>query len=54
MSAGQFEAVRARVSAFRQELLDLIEDAPAETAGDDREVYVLGFQIVPVTQKPKG
>jgi uncharacterized protein (TIGR02147 family) len=54
MSAGQFEAVRARVAAFRQALLDLVEDAPIETAGDDREVYVLGFQIVPVTQKPKG
>lgn len=53
MSAGQFEAVRARVAAFRQELLDLIEDAPADQVGEDREVYVLGFQIVPVTQKAK-
>lgn len=58
MSRGQYEAVCARVAAFREELLDFIEDAPQASPPDpndpvpiEREIFALGFQIVPVTQK---
>lgn len=49
MSKEQFELVRQRIAAFREDLLNLIEDAPVSEGG--REVYVLGFQSVPVTRK---
>lgn len=68
MSRGQYEAVCARVAAFREELLDFIEDPATATAAAsesdqspeesgpvvvDREIFALGFQIVPVTQKTR-
>jgi uncharacterized protein (TIGR02147 family) len=59
MSRGRYEAVCARVAAFREELLDFIEDSPDQSGADapdhdapvDREIFALGFQIVPVTQR---
>jgi uncharacterized protein (TIGR02147 family) len=45
----QYEQVRTRIEAFRLELLDLIEDAPR--AEDPQEVYSLGFQLIPLTQR---
>lgn len=48
LTRSQFEALRARVAAFRREALELLED----TSGDSehRDVYQLNFQLFPVTR----
>jgi len=47
----QYELVSKRIEALRLELLDLIEDDPDD--GEDREVHLLGFQVVPLSRKEK-
>jgi uncharacterized protein (TIGR02147 family) len=49
MSPRQYELVCKKIEEFRHELLDLIEDDPHPE--QSREVHVLGFQVVPLTQE---
>jgi len=52
LTRAQYEQVCQRIERFRAELLDMIDDEPR---GDDlRDVYVLGFQAVPLTHREKG
>jgi len=47
LSPKQYELATRRIAAFRQELLDELEDTPAD--GESREIHLLGFQVVPVS-----
>jgi uncharacterized protein (TIGR02147 family) len=49
LSPEQYSAACAQVAEFRQRLLDMYEDAANNEASKD--VYVLGFQVVPVTKE---
>ena len=49
MSSRQYDLVCKKIEEFRMELLDLIEDDP--TPDHDKEVHLLGFQVVPLTQE---
>jgi uncharacterized protein (TIGR02147 family) len=51
LSQRQYEMVCERVETFRAELLDLIDDAPKKN--ESRNVYVVGFQSVPLTDEVK-
>ncbi|HET6344011.1 MAG TPA: TIGR02147 family protein [Myxococcota bacterium] len=49
LSREQYAAACAQIAEFRQRLLDTFEEAPNQGAPQD--VYVLGFQVVPVSQE---
>ncbi len=47
----QYDEICRKIAAFREELLDSIEDAPRSSG--EREVVALGFQVFPVTGRVK-
>lgn len=51
LTPAQYEEIRARIETFRRELLDLVEDPHAPDNRGDREIYQLGFQLFPMTEK---
>lgn len=47
----QYEQLTAKLDAFREELLDLLEAPTDQAEDDDKEIYFVGFEVIPMTQK---
>jgi uncharacterized protein (TIGR02147 family) len=48
LTQAQYEEVCQRVDAFREDLLQIMEDVPA--SHDDAKIYFVGFEIIPLTR----
>lgn len=50
LTRAQYEEVCERVDAFREELLQNMEDVPSKST--DAQIYFVGFEVIPLTKPP--
>ena len=51
LTKAQYEQLTAKLDSFREELLDLLEAPIEQEDTDDKEIYFVGFEVIPMTQK---
>ena len=51
LTKAQYEQLTAKLDSFREELLDLLEAPTEQAETDDKEIYFVGFEVIPMTQK---
>ena len=51
LTKAQYEQLTAKLDSFREELLDLLEAPTEQAETDDKEIYFVGFEVIPLTQK---
>ena len=50
LTRAQYEDICERIDTFREDLLQIMEDVPAQN--EDAQVYFVGFEVIPLTQPP--